>query len=49
MKPIYDKISLLPSYQINNTIYVETNNNQNQNQNQNKIKYTIPSQGENNC
>ena len=49
MKPVYDNTSLLPLYQINNPNYNETTNNQNQNQNQNKIKYTIPSHGENNC
>ena len=43
--PIYDKTSLLPLYQVNNSVYVETTDTQNQKQE----KYTTSLKGENNC
>jgi hypothetical protein len=45
MKPIYDNTSLLPLYQVNNPIYVETTHTQKQNQ----VNYPTRTQCENNC
>ncbi len=45
MKPIYDNTSLLPLYQVNNPIFVETTHTQKQNQ----VNYPTWTRGENNC